>query len=99
MWDTGLGEDKARMKYDMLRSGYSNDELIAELERRKRENAKPKAIDNPDFSEVKTICQDIIETIADGQYNEDNDDARYLYEAVMKALFGKDVFRWINANT
>lgn len=48
----------------------------------------PVPIENPDFSGVIKLAKDIIEG------EESEDDPEYMYEAVMKAIYGPDVFKY-----
>lgn len=79
---------------------YSNDELIEELERRKRlEDTVPELIENPDLSNVISMAKGIIKAVVDGTYHEDNDDTTYMHEAIMEALYGGKFWDWFNNNT
>jgi hypothetical protein len=74
---------------------FSNGELEKELERRKREKAMPLPIDNPDFGDLIGVCKQYIREIAEyGRADEDYD--HYIYEAALAAIYGKDVWRFIN---
>ena len=79
----------------MLKS-FTDEELQAEIERRKEEKAlpKPKAVENPDFSMVVDYCKSYIDDL----YNKgwvDDDMEYYVFEAAIQAVFGKDIFDWI----
>ena len=73
-------------------------ELKAELkhlEEKKREEEKPIAIETPDFSSVIVMCQGYVDRLhIDGYVSEDLES--YIFEAVMDAMFGKNIFEWIN---
>jgi Holliday junction resolvase RusA-like endonuclease len=75
---------------------FSDEDLIHELERRKKaRNAPPTPVPNPDFSNlVKTIVDCLEESIRD-QY-EVKDFEQYVYEEAMKAVYGPDFFEWRN---
>ena len=74
------------------------DRLQAELEQRRKERelaTMPKPVENPDWTEVKKMCQEVIDGLAkEGWYDEDL--KHYIYESAMEAVFGKDVFTWMN---
>jgi len=78
---------------------FTVDQLEQEIKRRKGIESKPEMINDPDFTQLKTEAQDIIDKILDGNYHSDNDDAHYMYETVMTTLFGNDFFDWFNENT
>ena len=73
------------------------DRLQAELEQKRREQelATPKPVENPDWSGVQEMCQEVIDSLAkDGWYDDDMD--HYIFEGAMQAVFGEDVFTWMN---
>lgn len=76
----------------------SDAELAAEVERRrkaKEAKERPQLVEKPDFSAVIKITEEYLSLLAtDG--SQDNDDDHYIYEEVMKALYGPKVFDWIN---
>lgn len=79
-------------------SHISDEELKAELARRTAEAKaaeKPQQISNPDLTNLRRNCQEYIDALdRNGYVDEDWDN--YIYEEAMKAIFGKDVFEWIN---
>jgi len=81
-------------------NAYSTDELLEELARRKKVEATvPKLIEIPDLSTLISQAKDIVQEVVDGTWHEDNDDAHYMYEAVMEALYGEKFWNWFNDNT
>lgn len=77
----------------------SNADLEAELARRKKEKEAgevPTLLATPDLTALRAMAENHIKSIASGEYHEDNDDAHYMYEAVLKAFYGPNVFKWIN---
>lgn len=76
----------------------SDAELKAELQRRKKEKEeaeKPKLLEKPDLIQLISTCQGYIDE-ADKEGRVDEDMTQYIFEAAMQALYGKDVFKWIN---
>ncbi len=72
-------------------------ELYAELERRKQArevNDKPKPVEDPNWDLVARMCRDEIDQIESNTHDEDM--RQYIYEAALTAVFGVDVFKWIN---
>lgn len=80
----------------MSLQSLTDEQLEQEIARRKKQKSIPKLIENPDFSNVILMAQDINKSIVDGIYHEDSDSKHYLYEAVMTALYGEKYWKWIN---
>lgn len=57
---------------------------------------KPEPVVNPDFAELYKLCKDHIDFLDSDEYHEDNDDKTFIYEAALEAVFGKDVWKWVN---
>lgn len=78
----------------------SDDDLRKELERREAEEKKqaiPRAIESPDLLDLKRICREYIDDLAeDGGYAH-TDHEHYVFEVAMKTFFGQNVFEWIRA--
>lgn len=77
---------------------FTNAELQAELKRREYQAidlAKPQAVAKPDLTDLRQTCQAYIDAVAMRDYV-DEDLPHYIFEAAMIALYGKDVFSWIN---
>ena len=41
-------------------------------------------------------CKRIIDDVVNGEYHVDNDNKHYIYEEAMKAIYGDNVFDWLN---
>lgn len=59
---------------------------------------RPRLNPNPDWSGVISQTEETINDIVAGTYHSDRDDKQYLWEEVMKALYGRDFFNWFNKN-
>lgn len=59
----------------------------------------PPMVSDPDWSGVIATAKSVVDEILNGSYHEDNDDKHYMYEEAMQAVYGKDFFDWMNANT
>ena len=58
---------------------------------------KPKQLNQPNLNELLKICQKYIDFVDnDDEYYEDNNFDQYIFEKAMMALYGEDVFNWIN---
>jgi hypothetical protein len=76
----------------------TDSELEKELERRKKEKESlktPVPLKKPDFTRLISTCQHNIKEIGEGR--SDTDTAHYIYEEAMTAVYGKDVWKWVNA--
>mgnify|MGYP003555237604 CR=1 FL=1 len=59
---------------------------------------KPEPLDNPNFGYLVSLAMEHISDLdKDGFADEESD--HWFYEAVMEAVYGKDVWAWINANS
>lgn len=77
---------------------YDTEQLQLELERRARESeekAQPKPLENPDWSTVLTYCIGYTTDLATRGFA-DSDDKQYIFEAAMEAVFGENVWAWVN---
>jgi len=57
--------------------------------------SKPTKLENIEIDTLVQLCQDRIDEIADGD-DVDSDLPHYIYEAAMEAVFGNNVWSWIN---
>lgn len=77
-------------------SAISDADLQAEIERRKRQNAlPPRPLEHPDFSKLVKMVIEGVHQMANDKY-EDDDFDHYVYEEVMKAIYGNAYFEWRN---
>ena len=78
---------------------YDEEALRAELERREREKkarAIPQPLASPDWARVTEYCHSYVDQKAkQGWVNDDL--KQYIFEAALEAVFGKNVWPWINA--
>jgi len=57
---------------------------------------KPLKKENMKFDEVIKLAKENINEIAKGE-DQDSDTKHYIYEEVMEAVFGENVWEWINS--
>ncbi len=57
---------------------------------------KPTPSESPDFSEVIRLVKDHFEYRHAQDYHEDNDDRTYIFEASLRAVYGSNVFKYLN---
>jgi len=62
----------------------------------KREISIPRILEKPDFRKLKSMCQEHIYLYVSGTISEDDDSGHYIYEEVLKTLYGEKIFDWIN---
>ena len=58
---------------------------------------KPEIIENPDLKNLKATCQTVLNEW--GETEDNDDDMHSVTEAAMEALFGKDVYKYLNSLT
>jgi hypothetical protein len=62
----------------------------------------PKQFSNPDFTELKRICDEYIQEVAEGEYADAEgecvlaDLCHYIFEAAIEALYGEEIWDFIN---
>jgi anti-sigma regulatory factor (Ser/Thr protein kinase) len=77
-------------------SEFSDEELERELNQRERQQSKPTQLPHPDWSVVKTNAEEYLEYLVEhGRADEDAD--HYIFESVMDALYGSDIWQFINS--
>jgi hypothetical protein len=58
---------------------------------------RPKPIENPDLTELIKVCEGHFNTLDKGEGGDDNDDDHYIYEEALKAIYGENVFDYVNS--
>ena len=77
---------------------YTSDDLVKELKKREEEEieeTRPQPLDVQDFSQVRKACEVHIQELIDGKVDSDID--HYIYETAMEAIYGKDIWNWVNS--
>lgn len=74
----------------------STDDLVAEMEKRKKEVGRPKLqFETHDkMEELVSTCECIINEIIAQGYSKNQES--FIYESVFKCLYGYNVFDWLN---
>ena len=85
---------KKRIRNPIL-NDVSEADLLAELERRKQREKAPEPLRYIDWKKVIALAHDIVEEIRKNHVRND-DNLHYMYEEVMKAVYGDDYFDWEN---
>lgn len=57
---------------------------------------KPKQLDVVNLTNLRDTCQEYIDFVSSDNYYADNDFEHYIYEEALKAIFGNDIFKYIN---
>jgi hypothetical protein len=79
---------------EVLKS-FSNEELEAELKRRKQETQKIHPLETPDYNQLyKYIVSGLANAPNDRRLPKDFE--HYVYELAMQAIYGKDVFKRVH---
>ena len=77
---------------------YTDEELRAEAVRREKvreAKAKPRQMDIPDWSYVRSLCEEWIDAMAEAG-RPPKDGKQYIFEATMEALYGKAIWPYLN---
>jgi len=72
---------------------YSKKELGEELDKRK--TIVPKKLDNPDWTQIVTVCEEYINCLANKGYASTDTD-HFIFETVLTAVYGKDIWDFVN---
>lgn len=81
-------------------SEYSAEELQSELKRRNEfvespvQEPLPQPMNNPSYDLLHTMCVDYVKSVAEDKV--DDDHSHYIFEAAIEAVYGKDIWDWIN---
>lgn len=59
--------------------------------------SRPQLLSHPNFSNLILTTEAVIDDYITKGYSKDV--MQYVFEETMKALYGKNIFNWINANT
>lgn len=80
----------------MALDSFSDKELKDELERRERTKpTAPPVLDNPNWKPLLDVCHDYLHELEVMGWADD-DYKHYIYEAALDAIYGKDVWNFIN---
>jgi len=88
--ENNMGEDE----FTSLLKKFTDDELKEELERR---NEPPEQIEDPDLTNLKLEANNYLVAIRDQRIPKDGE--HFLFENLMKTLYGPDIFDWIRPRT
>lgn len=75
-------------------SDLSTEELQAELNKRTANGTMPMQWDDPHLKRLREACGSVMEDFAIKGHSKGH--ASKVYEAAMKAIYGPNVFDWIN---
>lgn len=78
---------------------FSTEQLQAEIDQRlkaKINEGKPKQLPDKNFDNLIAMCQDYIDQVADKGWVDD-DLKHYIFEAAMGAVFGDEIWAFINS--
>lgn len=73
------------------------EELQVEIARRQKAAEKPKPLDKPDFSALVGWCEEYVKGLDGESGNDIDEQEHFIFEAAMVAVYGSDVWKWINA--
>lgn len=73
------------------------DDLVEELEKRKKEVERPKKVDIPEFIGIKELietCESMFDDIV--KYGASKGAEHHIYTSALECIYGKNVWEWIN---
>jgi len=88
-----------RIRYFKVHGDYCGCWEIVEIDVSPASIQGPDEVLNPDWSGVVDVARSVVSNVLDGSYHEDINDSHYIYEEVMKAVYGEHFFDWFNKNT
>ncbi len=72
---------------------HSDEELAAEIERRKQpQQTKPQPVDNPGWFGLIELLESIISDVDQKGYSKDC--KQWIFEKALTVLYGNDIFNW-----
>jgi hypothetical protein len=77
--------------------GYTTEQLKMIIANREKEEEKSKPKNRPRVLYNAMKCEQIIDEIMNGDYDDDN--PQYTYELAMTLIYGPKIWDWINKNT
>jgi hypothetical protein len=93
-FEVEIGEKK-KEKIKKL-SEFSEDELFEEIQRREKEK-RPKPSIAADLTKLRNVCDEYL-TWLERERRGNNNVEHFIFEEALKALYGQDIFSWINAH-
>jgi hypothetical protein len=85
--ETELSNLKIKQKKEENRIRQEKKDLI--------KNSRPLPLKNPDFSEIVKACESYMKAYFETEYWDD-DMNNYIWEIVVRTIYGKDFFTWFN---
>ena len=77
-------------------SEFSDEELFEEInERWKERKDKPQQLETPDLTKLKNVCDEYLRWLEKERRGNRNVE-HFIFEEALKALYGEDIFFWIN---
>lgn len=102
IWLSYNHSEKIQENKTMDLSNIALEDLEEEINRRKRlQSLAPKVLDKINWEPVIDICESYVKNVRKevqelGYYCDDDDYGHYIYETVLKAVFGNEFFNWFN---
>lgn len=86
-------------KVSEIKAQIINEEKMEAEEIKRQEESKIDKLMDINWDWVIANAESEVNEIKSWEYHEDNDNAHYIYEAVMMAVYWDDYFKWKNKNT
>lgn len=86
-----------KQRGEKMLSHYSMDELQGEIDRRRMIQKKPVPVNNSNYTELRQLCLDYIDQVS--RLAVDDDLEHHVFEAALEAVYGEDIWGYINRLT
>jgi hypothetical protein len=76
---------------------FSVEQLQDEIKRRNAALSRPQVLAKPNYDDLMKSVEDYLDDVEAGTV--DDDSQHYLYETLLEAFYGNDIWKWINTQT
>lgn len=80
----------------MSLKNYTKEQLEDELKRRE-ELVIPIQLESPDLTDLKRVTAEYIEELSKNPAGDMTNSEHFVFEEAMEAIYGKNIFDWINS--
>lgn len=95
------------MEKPVLKENHNSEDVqiylneLFKYEKLQEKNNIPQPLDyhKVDLINIIKSCEDYMKYLHSDEYHEDNDYPQYMFEDMMKAVYGKDIFKYIRKLT
>lgn len=93
------------MEKPILKENHNSDDVaiylkeLAIYENLEQKNKRPEFLSQIDVQAILKSCENYMDYLHSENYHEDNDYSQYMFEDMMKAVYGNNIFKYINKLT